>query len=350
MPIIAEYIWQDSQKQYRSKYKTIQQKQDIFNSPWNYDGSSTGQANSHNSEIFLKPIYCTNHPLIDSSILVLCSTFTNYECTIPTKENKRHSLESTFKSFEHTSPTFGFEQEYFIQSFESDKIFSLDQTKKYWNSEHFHSFHDSIHSLQGNFYCSNIWPNILHRNITIQHYQACLKANIKCSGMNAEVSPSQWEFQIGPVVGIEAADQLHISRFLLERIAESHQRKIDWRPKPHKSPWNGSGLHTNFSNKHTMLQNPPKKGYNNILRMIKHAEQYHQTDLLFYGDNSERLTGHCETSKLDTFTWGVSDRQASIRIPTETFENGYGYFEDRRPASDADPYEIIERMITSFSF
>ena len=61
--------------------------------------------------------------------------------------------------------------------------------------------------------------------------------------------------------------------------------------------------------------------------------------MALYGDNSKRLTGEFETSNKDIFSWGVGDRSASCRIPTFTASNsGKGYIEDRRPASDIDPY------------
>jgi len=47
--------------------------------------------------------------------------------------------------------------------------------------------------------------------------RCCLAAGIKISGLNAEVFPGQWEFQVGPVEGIQGCDQLWIARYLLQR-------------------------------------------------------------------------------------------------------------------------------------
>ena len=68
-----------------------------------------------------------------------------------------------------------------------------------------------------------------------------------------------------------------------------------------------------------------------------------------YGSsNDQRLTGLHETQSIDQFSYGVSDRGASIRIPVSVPENGWrGYLEDRRPASNADPYLIVDRIILS---
>ena len=54
--------------------------------------------------------------------------------------------------------------------------------------------------------------------------------------------------------------------------------------------------------------------------------------------NARRLTGKHETADINTFTWGVANRGASIRIPRDVGEKGYGYLEDRRPSSNCDPY------------
>ena len=52
------------------------------------------------------------------------------------------------------------------------------------------------------------------------HYKACLYSGIKISGTNCEVMPGQWEYQVGPCLGIEIGDMLWMSRYLLHRVAE----------------------------------------------------------------------------------------------------------------------------------
>ena len=70
-----------------------------------------------------------------------------------------------------------------------------------------------------------------------------------------------------------------------------------------------------------------------------------------YGpDNHLRLTGLHETQSIDTFSWGVADRGASVRVPHSFVNNGYrGYLEDRRPNSQGDPYRIAGRIIESIA-
>ena len=66
-----------------------------------------------------------------------------------------------------------------------------------------------------------------------------------------------------------------------------------------------------------------------------------------YGaDNDQRLTGAHETQSIDQFSFGISDRGASIRIPVGTIDDGWkGRLEDRRPASNADPYKVAAAII-----
>ena len=77
-----------------------------------------------------------------------------------------------------------------------------------------------------------------------------------------------------------------------------------------------------------------------IKSIIGKLADKHQLHLESYGDNTKRLTGLHETSSKTTFTYGVGARDASVRIPTTTAAEKRGYIEDRRPASDIDPYLV----------
>ena len=174
---------------------------------------------------------------------------------------------------------------------------------------------------------------------------ACTKAGITISGINAEVSINQWEFQIGPSQGITAADELLVARFLLERIAEKYGNTISYEPKPFMHI-NGSGCHVNFS---TLIMRTPcddNTGIMEIYRVINNMEKYHKEDIHYYGDRNEsRLSGKHETSSYDKFSSGIGDRGASVRINNNTYEFGYGYFEDRRPAANMDPYVVTSTIM-----
>lgn len=348
---VAEYIWLDANTNFRSKTKVIYDlmDNDVYRYPkWDYDGSSTGQANGSSSEVILVPVFVCDNPILYGVVknenensnhiimrkLVLCETF--YLDGKPTAENTRHNATSIFDVCVEHVPWFGLEQEYFILDSES--------------------YQDEFYELSAH-YCG-IGCLITHRHLVEEHLSACLHAGLNISGINAEVSKDQWEFQIGPSEGIRAADELLMARFLLERIAEKYKKMICYDPKPF-AHINGSGCHTNFSTKLMRDKGGDGDGdgdgdggIKEIHRVIKNMEKHHAEDIQHYGkDNNKRLSGIHETSSYHTFSWGVANRGASVRINNATHVNGFGYFEDRRPAANMDPYLVtsilIQRVIES---
>ena len=205
--------------------------------------------------------------------------------------------------------------------------------------------HNGYPGPQGPYYCSVGASQCFGRIIADAHYRACLYAGIKLSGTNAEVMPGQWEYQVGPVEGVAIGDHMHMSRYILQRIAEDFNVTISFAPKLFED-WNGSGCHTNFSTK-TMRLGTGGMEYINTM-MDKFAAK-HTDHIEVYGDdNNKRLTGIHETSSLTDFSYGVGNRAASFRIPTSTaHDNGKGYIEDRRPASNMDPYLVCAMLVDS---
>lgn len=257
--------------------------------------------------------------------LVLCETF--YIDGKPTSVNTRHAATTIFDVCIEHKPWFGLEQEYFI--FDGYARPSTDEF-----------YEVSTH------YCG-VGCQVLHRQLVEEHMAACLTAGLNISGINAEVSKDQWEFQIGPSEGIRAADELMVARFLLERIAEKYQKTICYDPKPF-AHINGSGCHANFSTNLMRDKNDTEnsRGINEIYRVIRNMEKHHTEDIQQYGrDNDKRLSGIHETSSYDKFSWGVANRGASVRINNNTHRDGFGYFEDRRPAANMDPYLVTSILM-----
>ena len=184
---------------------------------------------------------------------------------------------------------------------------------------------------------------VFARDLIEAHYRACLYAGVEIAGINAEVMASQWEFQVGPCEGISMGDHLWMARFLLIRCAEEWGIKVSFHPKIIKDgEWNGAGCHTNFSTKEMREEG----GYKAIMDACKKLEARHMEHIAVYGsDNHERLSGKHETGHIGQFSWGVADRGASIRIPRHVAQQQKGYLEDRRPASNIDPYEVTGIMI-----
>ena len=245
-------------------------------------------------------------------------TFINIECG---QANK------IFNEKSNEEPWFGIEQEFFLMRSKDDYPVGFDPNIP-----------------QGQYYCSVGSRNAYERNLVEKMCEAGITAGLGLSGWNAEVAPGQWEIQIGPVTGIDAGDHLWVLRYIMERVTEGTPYYIELHPKPivldndmKHLEWNGSGAHTNYSTK-AMRE---KDGINVIKNAIDKLSEYHKEHILCYGEFNElRLSGKCETSSMDKFTYGIADRSASVRIPTEVAKNGYGYFEDRRPSSIMDPYKI----------
>jgi glutamine synthetase len=327
MKTLLEYIWIGGSGELRSKAKVLEFFDGKLDSVpiWNYDGSSTGQAvnDGSDTEITLIPVKIIIDPFrrsfITSNYLVLCSTYkTN---GIPALNNNRDSAEKIFNSELNLKPWYGLEQEYFM----------VDGLKHEW----------PYIKSQTDWYCGIGKKQPLERLIVEEHLEHCLYSGLNISGINAEVAPYQWEYQVGPCEGIDAADQHILSRYILERVAEKYGIEISYKPKLTKDI-NGSGCHTNFSTEETRN---PIGGLDSIYKYIDKLGSAHVSHIAVYGEgNDSRLIGHHETSSIDKFSHGVGTRNTSIRIPNQVFKDGHGYFEDRRPAANIDPYLVTSKI------
>ena len=328
--IRAEYIWTDGHlptAKLRSKTKIVDGPiKKVSELPeWGFDGSSTEQAEGHFSDCLLRPVRLVLDPIRGGdNILVMCEVF-NADGTVH-ESNARAALRVLAEKHADQEAWFGIEQEYTF----FDGIKPLG-----WPDNGFPA-------PQGGYYCGVGSDEVYGRDIVEDHLEACLLAGIEMSGINAEVMPGQWEFQIGPVGPLEVADEVWLARWLLYRIGEDYGVSATLHPKPVKGDWNGAGAHTNFSTK--AMREPG--GLTVIEEACKKLGKAHEKHIVQYGaHNEERLTGLHETCSMQDFKYGVSDRGASIRIPMETANDGYGYLEDRRPSANMDPYKVCAALM-----
>jgi len=328
--VMAEYIWLDGQRptaKMRSKTKIldrpVQRLEDLLD--WGFDGSSTEQATGDKSDCMLKPVRFINDSIRGGQhVLVLCEVM-NADGSVH-ESNSRGQLREVAEMYKDQDAWFGIEQEYTF----------FDGNKPLGWPDH------GFPAPQGGYYCGVGADEVFGRKIVEEHMQACLDAGLSFSGINAEVMPGQWEFQIGPLGPLDVADEIWLARWMLYRIAEDHGVSATLYPKPVKGDWNGAGAHTNFSTK--AMRAPG--GIDVIRQACDKLSRRHKEHIEVYGaHNDERLTGLHETCSIDEFRYGVSDRGASIRIPMQTDKDGMGYLEDRRPAANMDPYRVAGALM-----
>ena len=334
----CEYIWLDGgvTPQLRSKTKVLNVESEDDNwqlnlrdfPVWGFDGSSTGQATTEASDCVLRPVFACIDSNRSNGVLVLCDVL-NTDLT-PHESNYRARLIDAMLKHGDSQPVIGFEQEYFLYE---------DGRPMGWPEK-------GSPDAQGRYYCAVGCGNVSGRDIAEVHLTSCINSAISIVGVNAEVALGQWEYQIGgpPFNAVAACDHLWVSRYLLSRIAETQGVEVSLDPKPVTGDWNGSGLHCNFSTK----QMREAGGMQHIVAACETLASEANTERAkaTYGEGLERrLTGLHETCSIDEFRYGVSDRGASIRIPWIVDKQGAGYFEDRRPNSNADPYKVATTLI-----
>eukprot|EP00116_Pleurobrachia_bachei_P019442 sb/3479704/ len=372
----AYYIWIDGSGQnLRGKTKTMDGPiTSVDQLPvWNFDGSSCEQSDGDNSDVYLKPVSIFRDPFRrGDNILVMCECYTFDDKPHPS--NKRSECLSVMEKVAAEHPWFGIEQEYTL--YETDAVTPLGWPK------------NGFPGPQGPYYCAVGAQNVYGRKVVEAHYRACMYAGVKIAGSNAEVMPSQWEYQVGPCEGIDMGDHLWVSRWgfpggILCRVAEEFGVVVSFDPKPKSGEWNGAGCHTNISltgkqcvtrvfQRHfgigcisrflfaRTLKMPVTRQDGGMAHMVtaiekmshfcfyetnypcvKQREHIEEYDPKKGQDNSRRLTGRHETASIDKFSYGVAvsfdpkpksgewngagcHRGASIRIPRQCDKDGKG--------------------------
>jgi glutamine synthetase len=309
------YIWTDAAGQFRSKVRWMEGEP----TDWSYDGSSTGQATMESSEVVLKPVM-VYMPKAGSDLYnyVLCALRSHAGGTVvgdvfePLSAEKRAVLKDVRVAFE---------QEFFV----------FDGVQPY-------KMGDWTHVEQGPFYCSvGVAGNGFIEPLVREVFERAVTIGIGATGYNLEVAPAQGEIQVdGPA--FKAACDLVMLRYLLWDTLGRHGLQPNFEPKPLGPHRNGSGLHTNISTDKTMSSG----GFDIVKRLMSDLSDAHVAWMPLLGEgNAARLTGLHETSTMDSFSWAVGSRGSSVRIPYSTARDGFGYFEDRRPAANANPFQIL---------
>ena len=328
MAIKAEYIWVDGTEptsKLRSKTKILADGQ--APPEWGFDGSSTNQAEGHSSDCIMRPVFSCPDPVRGGkNLLVVTEVFDKEGNVHPT--NTRAALRAVAEKHAAQEAWYGMEQEYTF--FKGGRALGWPE--------------GGYPAPQGPFYCGVGADEVFGRSIVEKHMDACLAAGLKFAGINAEVMPGQWEFQVGPAGPLEVGDHMLLARWLLYRIAEDEGVNAKLDPKPVMGDWNGAGMHTNFSTK-AMRADGGIKVIEAACESLRKTAAKH---IAAYGAGIEnRLTGKHETASYKDFSYGVGNRGASIRIPLHCAQQGKGYLEDRRPCANADPYVVARLLLES---
>lgn len=341
MIINAEYIWLDSKNNLRSKNKILNidiEIKDKDKKPseieivrsllnvrlypnWNCNAKYLGE---NSSELILHPVFVCLDPFKKPpNVLILCDIY-NSDGN-PSEYNTRYKVNKLFEKHTNLKTIIGFEQEFYLMRL-GDNFTELPDT----------SIVKGLPNKGYQYYCSNGSMNAFGRKLVTKAITLALEAGLSCSGFNSSFGPAQWEIQIGPVqYGINAADQLYILRFILERLSENQDIHVSLSPNPLGHEYNISHCHTNFSTE--SMRGP--NGYKHIENSIEKLRNTHGKDIEVYGKNDIEIHNN--------FTSDVTNRNVSVRIPTESKKNNKGYLEDRRPLADCDPYLVCETLLKS---
>lgn len=328
--ILVEYIWLDGFKQLRSKIKVLEfQNYNIQTIPiTTYTENYIKKDLTKSLENVLKPVQMYKNPFHKNGLIVLCENYIqqdNGELQVH-HNNTRYKTIDSFQYYDYFKPIISFKQQYYIVD-NKNKPYGIKDINK-----------------QNTYYCGTSNDVLITRKLAEEHLKYCLYAELKITSLNSGSGPSQWEYNIGPLEGIEVADQIWVSRYILTRLAETYSMKISFNPTLLGNEWEGSSCAVNISTYQTRMPN----GNNEIIRIINNMKEEHKKFIKNCGENTEaRLNGENNTSNYNVFNWGINSNNTSIKIPIKTHLKKSGYFQDRRPSSNVDPYLIIELIYSS---
>ncbi|XP_078498150.1 glutamine synthetase-like [Lissotriton helveticus] len=331
--VLVTYVWIDETgESVRCKTKTVDNEPKCIEevSEWTFEGLCARPAEPCMSDMYLIPVQMFRDPFcLDPNKLVMCEVL-KYNRK-PADTNLRHTCKTVMEKVKDFHPWFGMEQEY--------TLLGITGHPFKWPENGFPG-------PLGPHYCGVGADKVYGRDIVVSHYKACLYAGVKICGTNAEAMPSQWEFQVGPCEGILIGDHLWMARYILHRVCEDFEVVATLDPKPVAVNCLSAGCHTNYSTE-AMRKTGGLKYIEEAIEKLSKRHEYHICKYDPHGgmDNSRRLTGENCTSRIHEFSSGVSRWGTSIRIPHHVGQEGFGYFEDRRPSANCDPYAVTEVLV-----
>lgn len=304
---IVDYVWIGEDGDLKSKtkifYKIIERVDEL--PVFSYDSILSNSPES--SEIFVYPKRLFRCPFRRPyGAIVMCDTHNSKNTLV---DNHRHRAKKIFSTFADQKPYFGLTQMFSIATIGIDD-----------NQENKNELSDK--------YCSVGAQNVIGRDISEDHLEACMYAGINVSGTNVGKHLGEWEFHLHPSEGLDAADQLWIARYILEKTAEKYHTQIIYDAHP------DAKCYVSFSTQSMREEG----GLNVIMSTIEKLKIKHREHLKYYG---------CDTSKFDEFNCAIGNRKASIRVPTNTYKNKRGCLEDRRPPANMNPYLVMTKLLES---
>ncbi|CAL8465723.1 g5259 [Coccomyxa elongata] len=344
--VMAEYIWLGgSGSDLRSATKVLSFKP---SSPadvplWTSDGTATGQEDGPCSVVYLKARSIHPDPLRGGDhILVLCDTFQapSVEADVGSPElhphptNNRAPCDRVMRTAAASQPVFSCNQQ-----------FTLLNPQTCWPIGWPERATGAASSSQS--YCGTGTGVAVGREFAEAHMRSCLHAGLRISGSRPDSIPGQWSYTVGPCRGIELGDHLWLSRYLLLRLSEQFKVIASTDPKPVPGDWSGNGAAIKYSTRETREEG---KGWFVIQEHLKRLQQTHMQHMVAYGvGNAKRWGGPgCKaqpSSSVLDFTVGMENRSASVRIPHSVLLQKRGWYEDRRPASNMDPYLVTMLLV-----
>lgn len=186
------------------------------------------------------------------------------------------------------------------------------------------------------------------RQLSEAHLKHCMYAGIKISGVSQSPSPNVWSYKLGPCSGVDLGDQLWMSRHVLLRLAEALGVPVSFDPSLAGKGGTGMGCYIKYSTEETRK---PGIGLVAIQQHVGRLQATHMQHIMAYGKGSlQRVmskASSCSQSAVSSFTCGFGNKAAMVVVPTTTMVRRSGYYVDRRPASNVDPYAVTMLLVST---